>query len=113
MSLAQELFEKREPYAGGLLEFPDREPIYRFVNAQKRMWEMADLTPYDGGRLYPCGKDMAYSAENADMAMRPEFGYNYSWDWDKLRAKSPEACEILLAEHNRVVRFEENPYKVG
>ena len=57
-TVSQRLFDANEPYAAGLFEFPDREPIYRYSNASYRFWEHADLEPYEGGMLYPCGKTM-------------------------------------------------------
>ena len=35
-TIVQRLFEANEPYAAGLFEFPEREPIYRYANAAKR-----------------------------------------------------------------------------
>ena len=53
MTLSELFYSIGEPYACGLFEFPDRAPLVRYANAQRRYFEEAGLTPYDGGRLYP------------------------------------------------------------
>ena len=114
MNIAEKLFAKNEPFAGGLLEFPDRAPIYRYANAQRRFWEQAVLTPYDGGRLYPCGKNIRIYEENLSIMMRPDYSYTYEVaNWDKLREKSEEAYHLLRAENALVTNFKDTPHIVG
>ncbi len=64
-TISQRFFDAGEPYAGGLFEFPDREPIFRYANALKRYYEFTDPTPYGGGRLYPCGMVIGTYGGNA------------------------------------------------
>lgn len=113
MNLVQQLFDLKESFAGGWLEGLDREPVYRFSNAYRRFWEQAELTPYDGGMLYPCGKNMRCNPENEHMAIRPDYSYTYSANWELLREKSEEACAILQTEHEKVTGFDGSPHWVG
>lgn len=113
MSLSSDLFRLHEPYAGGFLENPERSRFYRHANAQYRFWEQAELTPYDGGRLYPCGWHPAYSEANGGWAMRPSFSYTYDLDLSRMQEKSPQAYELLAAEHGLVTWFDKTPHTVG
>ena len=110
-SIARRLFELNEPYAAGLFEFPDREPIYRYANAAKRFWELADIMPYDGGALYPCGRCMG--KDNFDKAVRPDFSYTLFVDWNLLKEKADAECyEAFRAEYGKVSGFP-TPHTIG
>ena len=74
-TIAQRLFEAKEPYAAGLFEFPERSRLYRYSNALVRDWERAWLPPYDGGALYPCGRSTCSS--DPDSVVRPHFSYTF------------------------------------
>ena len=45
MTLSELFYSIGEPYAGGLFEYPDRAPLVRYANAQRRYFEEAALTP--------------------------------------------------------------------
>lgn len=110
-SVAQRFFEMNEPYAAGLFEFPDREPMYRYSNAAKRFWEQADIVPYDGGALYPCGRCM--SKDNPDKAVRPDFSFTLSIDRNRLKEKADAECyEAICAEYDKVSGFP-TPHTIG
>ena len=111
-TVSQRLFEANEPYAAGLFEFPDREPIYRYSNASYRFWEHADLEPYEGGMLYPCGKTMGKA--NPDIQVKPDYPFTFHmWYTDKLREKLDDECyDAMLAEKNLVSGFP-TPHTVG
>ena len=110
-SIAQRLFEAGEPYAAGLFEFPEREPMYRYANAAKRFWALADIVPYDGGRLYPCGRCMG--KDNPHMAVRPDFSYTLAIERTQLRDKVDAECyEAVCGEFDRVSGFP-TPHTVG
>lgn len=111
-TISQRLFEANEPYAAGLFEFPDREPIYRYSNASYRFWEHADLEPYEGGMLYPCGKTMGKA--NPDIQVKPDYSFTFHiWYTDKLREKLDDECyDAMIAEKNLVSGFP-TPHTVG
>ncbi len=110
-SLAGRLFAANEPYAAGLFEFMDRDSMYRYVNAAKRFWELADIVPYDGGKLYPCGRCMG--KDNPDQAVRPDFSYTLNIDRRRLRDKVDAECyEAVCAEYDQVSGFP-TPHTVG
>ena len=82
-----------EPYAAGFFEHEERSRFFRLANAQKRYFEEVPLTPYDGGRLYPCGPK--YTGE---YAVVPEPSYTFWVNTELLRSKSERAAEIISAE---------------
>ncbi|MBO5273777.1 MAG: hypothetical protein J6I45_04090 [Clostridia bacterium] len=112
MTLSDRLFSVGEPYAAGFFEFEGHSLLYNFANAHRRFLEQAVLAPYDGGRLYPCGPNIRYYHENANMAVMPEFSYTYSFNHPHLQKKCPEAAEALLSLHQKVAPIQ-TPHTVG
>lgn len=110
--LYQSLQSLDEYYAAELVINTDREPLYRYACAAASYFEHAALTPYDGGMLYPCGLCINKNAENAHIAVKPEYSYTYSADLGRLAQKLPEAAELLAAEFSRVVPIRP-PHTVG
>ena len=106
------LRNKNEFYAAEILFNTEKEPIYRYSKAVAEYLKNAKLTPYDGGRLYPCGLNINKNRENRDVAMRPEFSYTYSFNYGQMKEKCPEAAELLLAEHKKVAEIN-TPHTVG
>jgi len=110
-TVSQRLFEMNEPYAAGLFEFPDREPIYRYANAARRFWELADIVPYDGGALYPCGRCMG--KDNPSVKVKPDYSYTFAIDRRGLKEKADAECyEAVCAEYDRVSGFP-TPHTIG
>lgn len=112
-TMAQCLFEAKEPYAAGLFEFPERFRLYRYSNALLRDWEHAELTPYDGGALYPCGRCINNS--DPDSVVRPHFSYTF-WvnSEEKLREKVDDACaDAVMAEFRLAAPFFSTPHTIG
>ena len=101
-SLYQALCEAGEHYAAALVIDTDRIPLYRYAHAAALYFANAALTPYDGGALYPCGRCINKNAENADVAVKPEFSYTYWADLNRLSGKVPAAVEILAEEFSHV-----------
>ncbi len=112
MPLSEQLFSVGEPYAAGLFEFEGHTPLYNFANAQRRFFELAELTHYDGGRLYPCGENIRRNPENADMAVKPDYSYTYVFNHPHLHQKCPEGAEAMLALHQLVAPIN-TPHTVG
>ena len=112
-TLAQHLFEAKEPYAAGLFEYPERSRLYRYSNALLRDWESAVLTPYDGGALYPCGRCVNNS--DPDSVVRPHFSYTF-WvhNEEKLREKvCAEAADAVMEEFRLASPDFPTPHTVG
>ena len=110
-TIAERFFDINEPYAAGLFEYPEREPIYRYPNAAKRFWEMADFVPYDGGALFPCGKCMGKG--NWHIHVKPDFSYTFSLDRGRLKEKADEECfAAVCAEQEKVSGFP-TPHTIG
>ncbi|MBR4888939.1 MAG: hypothetical protein IKU17_07330 [Clostridia bacterium] len=101
-----------EPYAAGLFEYPDRAPLVRYANAQRRYFEEAALTPYDGGRLYPCGENIRRNAGTAHIAVRPDYSFTYAANWQMLREKTEEGHAAMAAETAKVTALD-TPHLVG
>ena len=111
-SLYQALCEAGEYYAAALVTDTDRMPLYRYAHAAALYFEHAALTPYDGGALYPCGRCINKNAENADIAVKPEFSYTYWADLNRLAGKAAAAAEVLAEEFSRVTPIRP-PHTVG
>ena len=101
-----------EYYAAELVINTDRAPLYRYACAAASYLEHAALTPYDGGMLYPCGLNINKNAENAHIAVKPEYSYTYAANLGLLAQKVPAAAELLSAELARVVPIRP-PHTVG
>ncbi len=112
MALYRTLQAADEYYAAELVIHTDREPLYRYACAAASYFEHAALTPYDGGRLYPCGLCINKNAGNAHIAVKPEYSYTYSANLAHLSQKSPEAAELLTAEFAKIVPVSP-PHTVG
>lgn len=112
MTLSELFYSIGEPYAGGLFEYPDRAPLVRYANAQRRYFEEAGLTPYDGGRLYPCGENIRRNAANREVAVRPDYSFTYAFDHRRMLAKNEEAHNAMMAEHLKIA-YLHTPHTVG
>lgn len=106
------LKEQGEFYAAEVLGNEGREPVYRYSKAQAEYLKNAELTPYDGGMLYPCGLNINKSRENSRIAVRPEFSYTYHYDYKILEEKNKEAADLFLAECKKVASID-TPHTVG
>ena len=106
------LREKGEYYAAEILSNEEKEPIYRYSKAQAEYLKNISLTPYDGGRLYPCGLCVNKNKASSEIGMKPEFSYTYLFRPDKLSAKSPEATELIWKEHEKVAPID-TPHTVA
>lgn len=82
-----------EPYAAGFFEHQERSRFFRLANAQKCYLEKVSLTPYDGGKLYPCGP--RYTGE---YAVVPEPSYTFWVNMEFLRNKSEHAAALIGEE---------------
>ena len=100
-----------EPFAAGLFEFAGASPMIRFANAHKRFWESAPMPSYDGGQIYPSGKNtFTFSRE---YAVTPHNSNTFEVKWGLLREKSEHAFELIKKEYDLVVKFYGNPHTVG
>lgn len=112
MELYKALLAQDEYYAAELVINTDRDPLYRYACAVASYLEHAALTPYDGGMLYPCGPSINRNAENAHIAVKPEYSYTYSANLARLAQKSAEAAALLSAEFAQIVPVRP-PHTVG
>lgn len=114
----QKLREAGEYYAAELIVNQDREPIYRYSKAYAEYVRHAVLTPYDGGKLYPCGRSLYTNAENSNCLVRPNFSYTYeynNWNSDAgkaLRQQLPDAAALLEKDFHLIPPWE-TPHTVG
>ena len=105
--------EQNEYYAAGLFEKMEKEPLWRYANAQKRFWENVSLVPYDGGALYPCGfapgKDM-----DTNMAVRPDYSYTFTvYDWDLYEQHFQGTCREMMDTEIALVPFFRTVHTIG
>ncbi len=111
--LYQSLRNAREYYVAELMMNQDRQPIFRYSKAVSEYLKNATLTPYKGGKLYPCRRNINMNAQNADIAVRPEYSYTLFADMELLKKKCPEAHEFMEKEHFGKVAPILTPHTVG
>lgn len=102
--LCEKLMNAGEYYAAGLLlaDENEREPIWRYSNAVREFFCRAPLTPYDGGRLYPCGRRLPDNDDGRNIGMAPEYSYTYRLNRGLVASKVTEADELLAREQAKV-----------
>ncbi len=104
--LYERLLEVGEFYAAGLLlaDETERSPLWRYSNAVREFLLHAELTPYDGRQLYPCGKRLPDNVGNhwGRMGMTPEYSYTYRLNRELIAQKVPEALPLLIKEQEKV-----------
>jgi len=88
------LREKGEYFAAELLINTDRDPIYRYASAYAEYFRHAVLTPYDDGRLYPCGHSISSNRENGYAGVRPEYPFTFSANMAPVQDIAPEAAAL-------------------
>lgn len=110
--LSAKLLAAGEPYAAAIV-LPNRSPMLRYSLGTTLFFMHAAMTPYNGGRLYPCNRCLSKNAGNQNvMGMMPEFSYSYYLDLNRIAAKVPEAVEPLQQEHSKVA-WVTGPHTVG
>lgn len=109
--LSSKLFDAGEYYAAAIV-LPEYSPLLRYSLGTAMYFMHAALTPYDGGRLYPCGRSLSKNDGNRTMGMQPEFSYSYFLDLELLSAKVPEARDPIQQEHDKVA-WVHGPHTVG
>ena len=99
-----------EPFGAGLFEFEDSAPIIRYANALKRFFEVAPLPKYEGGDLYPSGKN---SFLIAPYGVRPQYTHALDVNFPLLMKKSEKACALIYEEVVKVRGFYGYEHYVG
>ena len=112
-NLYHALRAQEEYYAAELVLNMDRIPLYRYSKAVSEYLKNARLTPYCGGKLYPCGRNINMSPENAHIAMRPEYSYTLVANMPLLKEKCPQAADFMEREHFGKVAPIFTPHTIG
>ena len=112
-TLYESLRNKGEYFAAELVVNLDRAPIYRYSKAVSEYLKHAALTPYDGGRLYPCGRNINWNEENADVCVYPHYSFTMLMDMDKFYEKDAEAATFFEKEILSQVSGFDTPHIVG
>ncbi len=107
--LLQKLWDAGEYYAAGLLECPDKTPLWSFSNANAAFFRHTALPAYDGGSLYPCGN--RFPSCNA-LCAGPEYSYTWFYSGSGMQNKVPEAVPLLNEIAGRVAPIN-TPHTVG
>ena len=113
MSLFETFMSLGETFAAGLFELDKEDPMPRYANALKRFWENTEIAPYDGGKLYPCGKH-PFNIDQG-LAFMPHYAKTYSVKWNRmevLREKTEEGYQAIKEEVEKVTGFP-TPHTVG
>ncbi|MBQ1224274.1 MAG: hypothetical protein IIX84_08345 [Oscillospiraceae bacterium] len=110
--LSSKLLAAGEPYAAAVA-LPDDvySPLLRHSLAYTMFFMEANLTPYDGGKLYPCGGCLLKNGLNI-VGMQPEFSFTYTEDPDILEEKVPGAK--AWADRERLkTKWLDTPHTIG
>jgi hypothetical protein len=91
-----------EPFGAGLFEFEDSAPIIRYANALKRFYEVAPLPKYEGGNIYPSGRN---SYLISPYFIRPQYTHALEVNFSLLMKKNEKACELMREEFGKVRGF--------
>ena len=110
--LSSKLLAAGEPYAAAAA-LPDDvfSPLLRHSLGYTMFFMLGNLTPYDRGKLYPCGGCMLKNGLN-NVGMQPEFSFTYTEDTDILEEKVPGARAWADRERNKT-KWLETPHTVG
>lgn len=92
-SLSAQFYHAGEPYAGGFFEHPERDRFFRFAHAQKMFWKSFTLPEYNGGNLYPCGRQI-----NELFGVAPGYSYTFNIDEKLLNQKGQDLADAMKAE---------------
>ncbi len=104
---AQYMLDIGEPFAAGLLEFPESAPSIVFCRGYRRYYETCPIVYTPGAPLFPTGLTVGtYKDTNTGetVAVIPEYAPQYSIRWDELRKKGSRAAEIML-EFSKVYHY--------
>lgn len=101
---AQYLLDMGEPFAAGLLEFPDGPVSKVYCRGYRRYYETCPIFYRTGAPLFPCGHTTGpYTGQPEDPGARreicvyPQFFHQYDVRWADLERKSPRAAAIMRA----------------
>lgn len=109
MTLSEKLRNAGEFYAAGLFESPERSIFYRYCCAFAGHFEHAAMSPYAGGKLYPCGRTIYRSS---GCAVRPSFSYSIEADYAHLARLVPEAEVPVRCEFAKTP-IPRHPHTIG
>ena len=97
MNKKAELFKAAgEPYAAGYFEYEDRPQFDRLAHAHSEYLKAAELTPYNGGRFFPCGPKAPQP-----FAVFPYIGHIFSVNRELLDSKDPSLAPLLEDEFTK------------
>ena len=96
---AQYLLDIGEPFASGLLEFPEGPLPAVFCRAYRRYYETCPIVYKPGAPVFPAGLTTGtYTDTNTGktVSVTPNYASQYSVNWDELRKKGSRAAEIMV-----------------
>ena len=97
----QYLLNVGEPFAAGLLEFPEGPLPVTYCRAYRRYYETCPIVYRAGAPLFPAGHIAeAYNipmpnGETSRTAVYPHYAHQYMVNWKRLEAKDTRAAEIM------------------
>ncbi len=104
---AQYLLDIGEPFASGLLEFPEGPLPAVFCRGYRRYYETCPIVYKAGAPLFPAGLTVGMYTDvktGKTVTVTPQYAKQYSIFWDELRKKGPRAAEIIL-EFSKIYHY--------
>ena len=96
---AKYLLDIGEPFASGLLEFPEGSLPIVYCRGYRRYYETCPIVYKPNAPLFPAGLTIGtYTDTNTGktVAVTPQYASQYSVNWDELRKKGSRASEIMI-----------------
>ncbi len=88
---AQYLLDIGEPFASGLLEFPEGPLPMVFCRAYRRYYETCPIVYKPGAPVFPAGLTSGMYTDTKTgktVSVTPNYASQYSVNWDELRKKA-------------------------
>ena len=95
---AQYFLEIGEPFASGLLEFPEGPLPQTYCRAYRRYYETRPIVYRPGAPLFPAGVTIGMYIDEktgSKVCVTPQYAKQYEIHWEELEKKSLRAAEIM------------------
>ncbi len=99
------LFDIGEPFAAGLLEYPNGPLPMTYCRGYRRYYETCPLVYCAGAPVFPVGVTSGEISQGRDpsslLCVFPHYAHQYQVYWEELKSKSPRAYDIIREFHSR------------
>ena len=104
---AQYMLDMGEPFASGLLEFPEGSLPVVYCRGYRRYYETCPIVYKPGAPVFPAGLTTGNYTDTKTgktVSVTPQYAPQYSVNWDELRKKGSRAAEIMI-EFSKIYHY--------